>query len=494
MEPVWIGLLVCFSHLFPASLGFTIILPDSPSNLINTPQTGYTMNMDKAHTDPEEQRAVYEIMTATGNGWASSIPDVCKGRWHGIECMPDQSKVLHVVSLSFGALSDDTAFPTCDNSSFISPAIIHLPHLKRIFFYQCCKGNPQPIPNFIGLLNNSLESLVLRENGHVGNIPPELGNLAKLHTLDLHGNNINSAIPTELGGLIRLQLLDLSKNMLVGQIPTSFESLTNINILDLNHNLLSGPISDQLRGLNSLRKLDLSSNQLSGAVPALLGHLRSLVLLDLSHNSLSGRLPDSLGDLKLLQALILQGNSIDGPIPEAIGGLQELMIMVLSNAGLKGPIPGTLGSLTKLRVLYLDGNRLNGSIPVSLGKMNHLSELKVNGNLLTGPVPFGREFMWRLGRRLKLADNPGLCYQPIDAGEEMDSSFLSGIKYCSEHKATGHVSTKTAPPIASQRPDISPDSAKHPEVSLAHLKSSSWPILINILEPLLLLTILLLHC
>lgn len=470
---LWYGLLLCF-FCVPLALGFTIILPDSPDDLLNT-------NTDKANTDPEEQKAVYEIMNATGNGWATSIPDVCKGRWHGIECMPDQSDVLHVVSLSFGALSDDTAFPTCDTDSFISPAISRLPHLKRLFFYQCCKGNPQPIPKALGLLSNSLESLVLRENGHVGSVPPELGNLTRLHTLDLFGNNLNSVIPTTLSNLTHLQLLDLSNNKLVGGIP-SLEPLTSLNILDLHLNLLSGTVQASIGHLNSLVKLDLSRNNLSGSVPTSIGHLKSLILLDLGHNRLSGQLPDSLGDLKFLQALILQGNSISGPIPEAFGSLEDLTVMALSSAGLEGGIPESLGKLTKLRVLYLDENKLSGTIPTSLAKLAHISELKVNGNLLSGPVPFSRQFIWKMGRRLQLGDNSGLCYQSSNPGEEMDTSFLMGIKHC-ELKTTGHeVSAEAVAPTSSQLPVISSlYSAKDYEASFAHIRSFYWPSIATIL-------------
>eukprot|EP01018_Ginkgo_biloba_P025394 Gb_10165 [translate_table: standard] len=481
---------IFLSAICSSAMGFTIILPDSPSNLLDTPQTGFNVNMEKAHTNPKEQQAVYEVMSVTGNGWATSIPDVCKGRWHGIECMPDQSNVLHVVSLSFGALSDDTAFPTCDKNSVISPAVTRLPHLKRLFFYQCCRDNPQPIPKVIGLLSSSLESLVLRENGHIGSIPPELGNLTRLHTLDLHGNNLNSVIPPTLGKLNHLQLLDLSRNRFTGRIPSSFQGLESLNILDLNQNLLEGPIPEQLGKLFSLRKLDMSRNRLRGAIPASFGNMKSLLLLDLGYNCLFGRIPPSLGDLKFLQALILQGNSIGGPIPESLGSLEELMIMVLSNAGLKGPIPEALGRLSKLRVLCLDENRLNGSIPTNLGKLVHISEFKVSGNLLAGPVPFTREFMWKLGRRLQLGNNSGLCYEPNNPQEEeMDSSFLLGIKYC-DFNITGHVSSDTTPPSVSQLPNVSPPSLKPSPASSAHGRPVSWLLLTIILVVSMLLPML----
>ena len=195
----FLSFLLYFLYFVPLSQPFTVIMPDPgvPSALVDRPQIGFSMNNDNgARTDPNEQEAVYDIMRATGNDWATDIPDVCRGRWHGIECMPDKDKVFHIVSLSFGALSDDTAFPTCDPTrSYISRSITKLPHLRTLFFYRCLTNNPQPIPSFLGLLGSTLQNLVLRENGHVGHIPIELGNLTRLRVLDIHKNNLNGSIP-----------------------------------------------------------------------------------------------------------------------------------------------------------------------------------------------------------------------------------------------------------------------------------------------------------
>ena len=43
-----------------------------------------------------------------------------------------------------------------------------------------------------------------------GSVPPELGNLSSLETLDLASNDLTGSIPPELGNLPRLEILDLS--------------------------------------------------------------------------------------------------------------------------------------------------------------------------------------------------------------------------------------------------------------------------------------------
>ncbi|KAJ6850923.1 protein TOO MANY MOUTHS-like [Iris pallida] len=420
--------------LVPSALSeFTVILPDSTSPLIDSPQTGFSSH---ARTDPAEQQAVYQVMAATGNTWAGSIPDVCRGRWHGIECTPDTNDVYHVVSLSFGALSDDTAFPTCDTrAATLHPAILKLTHLRALFFYRCFVYNPQPVPPFLGKLGPALRSLVLRDNGHVGPIPAELGDLTSLKLLDLHGNHLTSSVPGSLSKLTRIRKLDLSNNRLTGGLPDLRSP--DLNVLDLSRNFLQGRIRPSLARSVSLIKLDLSRNRLTGPIPDSLNSLENLMLLDLSHNSLSGPLPASLQGLSSLRALILKSNPM-GPtrIPSnGLSGLKELSTLVLSNMGLNGPIPECIAELASLRVLHLDGNALNSSIPAGIGKLDKLSELRLENNLLTGMIPLGKEMIWKMGRNLKVDNNTGLCYDVAD-GVLKGVDSLSTISYCDPETTT----------------------------------------------------------
>lgn len=414
-------------------MSFTVIMSDSgaPSALVDGPQSGLASSNSGAKTDPREQEAVYDVMRATGNEWATEIPDVCRGRWHGIECMPDKDNAFHVVSLSFGALSDDTAFPTCDPTrSFISHSITKLPHLRTLFFYRCFTDNPQPIPSFLGLLGSNLQTLVLRENGHIGPLPCEIGNLTRLTILDLHRNNLNGSIPISLGRITGLRSLDLSGNRLSGSIPdVSFQKLS---ILDLNQNHLTGSIPTQLLSCDSLLKVDLSRNRISDPLPNLNG-LKDLILLDLSYNIISNPFTHPFKNLNSLQTLILNGNpSMAATIPEnAFEGLNSLMILGLSNMNLEGSIPESIDKLKELRVLHLNGNRLNQTIPPNLANLNSLSELRLDNNRLVGPIPFTREMVWRMRKKLRLNNNLGLCYDAKGGlGNDLDTLFDAGIGQC----------------------------------------------------------------
>ncbi|KAK3411059.1 hypothetical protein EUGRSUZ_J03068 [Eucalyptus grandis] len=348
--------------LAPLAAPFTVIPSDS--GLVDTPQNG---PKNGARTDPREQEAVYDVMRATGNEWAAGIVDVCRGRWHGIECMPDKHGVYHVVSLSFGELSDDTAFPTCD------PAWV----------------------------------LDLHKNDLNGSIPGSLGRVAGLRSLDLSGNKLTGSIPGF--GFPSLSVLDLNQNLLTGLIPPSLGTCLSLIKIDLSHNHLTGPIPESINRLRDLILLDLSYNGLSGPFPESLKDMTSLEALVLKGNPMeSVTIPD-----------------------DAFAGMNVLTILVLSDMNLHGPIPESLGRLPSLRVLHLDRNRLSGSIPESFWNLRSIAELRLNDNQLTGPIPFGKETVWRMKRKLRLYNNSGLCYDAGGGFEDgSGSSHDLGIGLC----------------------------------------------------------------
>ena len=115
-------------------------------------------------------------------------------------------------------------------------------------------------------------SISLHDNGMMGSIPPELGDLIGLTYLDLSSNAMYSGtIPLELGNLVNLQYLDLSGDILGGSIPSELGRLVSLQHLDLSGDALSGNIPVELGALVNLQYLDLQWNQLSGMVPSELG-------------------------------------------------------------------------------------------------------------------------------------------------------------------------------------------------------------------------------
>ncbi|XP_073001442.1 receptor-like protein EIX2 [Typha latifolia] len=108
--------------------------------------------------------------------------------------------------------------------------------------------------------------------------------------------------------------LDLSSNYLTGEIPEEIGALARLINLDLSKNQLIGNIPETIGGLLSLESLDLSNNELSGQIPSNLSALTSLVYLNLSYNNLSGRIPTGHQLQTLNDSSIYEGNvNLCGP-------------------------------------------------------------------------------------------------------------------------------------------------------------------------------------
>ncbi|HLP57525.1 MAG TPA: Ser-Thr-rich GPI-anchored membrane family protein, partial [Candidatus Deferrimicrobium sp.] len=130
-----------------------------------------------------------------------------------------------------------------------------------------------------------------------GNIPPELGNLAKLQYLWIFANEISGNIPPQLGNLSNLEGLFLGLNRLSGNIPPELGNLANLKILCLFLSHLNGSIPRELGNLANLQVLWLSANQFSGGIPPELANLVNLQILCLASNKLSGNIPSDLTNL-----------------------------------------------------------------------------------------------------------------------------------------------------------------------------------------------------
>ncbi|MBI5953196.1 MAG: leucine-rich repeat domain-containing protein [Chloroflexi bacterium] len=267
-------------------------------------------------------------------------------------------------------------------------------------------------------------SIVLEENGLNGPIPPELGNLGSLASLNLWNNQISGAIPIQLSNLENLTLLHLGDNDVNGFIPQELGNLASLIKLDLSGNRLSGSIPPELGNLTSLEWLDLGSNQLSGIVPIQLGDLTNLTDLSLTNNQISGSIPSQLGDLTNLEYLDLSINQLSGPIPLQLGDLTYLLGLDLEANQLSGPIPLQLGNLTNLSSLQLGSNQLNGSIPVSLGNLSNLSWLGLYNNHLSGSIPPQLGNLTYLGI-LGLSDNQLSGSIPTEIGNLTNLTMLS---------------------------------------------------------------------
>ena len=303
--------------------------------------------------------------------------------------------------------------------------------------------------------------------------------------LDLAANGLQGVVPPELGGLSNLQSLDLRPSGirgLTGPIPPELGQLRQLQRLDLSHNGLVGPIPAEIGNASSLQVLALANNHLTGAIPPELGRLTRLEALFLQLNALSGELPPVLGDLTGLRYVGLNRNILRGPVPASLLRLDLSRFEFAENAGLCAPGttrfvawlgrmntrsggycnaddiavlellhesaggPGwtrsdgwlagqpldgwfgvTTDSLGYVQGLDLSRNGLDGTLPSSLGDLSALTTLRIAGNTLSGPLPLS---LTQLALRdIDYADT-GLC-APVDGG------FSEWLNAVPSHEGTG---------------------------------------------------------
>jgi internalin A len=214
----------------------------------------------------------------------------------------------------------------------------------------------------VGLWELSLEEL-----------PPEIGLLTEIISLDLSYNKL-SKLPPEIGQL-NIQELLLFKNR-IDELPREIGELSSLIRFDIGENKLTD-LPSEVGKLKNLTTLHLFDNRLQ-ILPITIGELSKLKRLTLYKNSLSS-LPSEIGRLFSLQELDISSNDIS-LLPPEIGKLQRLEELVLSQNQLRS-LPPEIGQLYSLRELHLDSNRLI-SLPSEIGELD-LRVLNLNGNLIS---------------------------------------------------------------------------------------------------------------
>lgn len=156
----------------------------------------------------------------------------------------------------------------------------------------------------IGLLEHLEELNLSDNNGLRGTLPPEIGNLRRLVTMNFGSSGLGGSIPPEIGNLGSLtHFLNpspmFSPGTFRGQIPPEFGNLANLEVVDFTGNELSGSLPPELGNLGSLRIFNIQGNALRGTVPAEFGNLQSLSTLRINGNPMNGVLPGELTNLSL---------------------------------------------------------------------------------------------------------------------------------------------------------------------------------------------------
>ena len=209
----------------------------------------------------------------------------------------------------------------------------------------------------------------------------------RVQWVQINRNNLNGSIPPEIGNLTKLESLDLFGNQLAGSIPMELGDLDELVQLGLEQNQLSGSIPPEVANMNSLERLYLGENELNGVIPPEIGNLTNLTHLSLHKNQLSGSIPPEIGNLSNLIGIWLYLTDISGNIPKEIKHLTNLTYLYIFYTNLSGSIPPEIGMLTNLENVYLYDNKLAGCIPKEIGNLFKLNTLFLKNNMLSGEIP-----------------------------------------------------------------------------------------------------------
>ncbi len=232
--------------------------------------------------------------------------------------------------------------------------------------------------------------LVLNDNNLQGELPRELTVLSNdLVSLDVDGT-FTGEIPSNVGDLAKLTTLRLSGRVLSGQIPSSLYTLSDLSTLDLGQNLLSGELSWAIVKMSSsLRSMSLMGNHLIGSFPKEIGQLTGLTHFNIDDNYFDNISHEEIGRLTNLETLSMRNNVLKGSLPSTIGNsLTNLKGLFLNNNEFTGSIPDSYGNLSNLESgLDLSSNKLTGTVPESLGHLSMLKNLLLRDNGLSGTIP-----------------------------------------------------------------------------------------------------------
>ncbi len=152
-------------------------------------------------------------------------------------------------------------------------------------------------------------------------LPEEIGQLERLETLHLFGNQL-TGVPVGFGKLVGLTVLGLHNNRLM-EVPKEIWQLTNLTLLNLSSNQLK-EVPKGVGQLEKLQRLFVSDNQLT-KVSKEIGKLVSLKVLYLNNNQLT-EVPKEIEELKKLRDIILTGNNIPN---EEVKRMEDKMIGII---------------------------------------------------------------------------------------------------------------------------------------------------------------------
>lgn len=171
------------------------------------------------------------------------------------------------------------------------------------------------LPSSLASHASSLVYLDVAHNLHLsGTMPASYSSLPALQVFYLQNNSFSGTLPANFGadgGLAEVRYFELWGNPKIsGTLPPTIGNLTDLYTLDLKGLRLSGTLPSELGKLQNLHFLRLNDNRFSGSLPTQLGNLQGLETLDLYNNPFAGNMPSELGRLINLRLMYLPNEQL----------------------------------------------------------------------------------------------------------------------------------------------------------------------------------------
>ncbi|XVF65592.1 hypothetical protein PTKIN_Ptkin09bG0261000 [Pterospermum kingtungense] len=219
---------------------------------------------------------------------------------------------------------------------------------------------------------DSCENLVEKFLGILCSIPSD-NSPSRITAIELDSTPYDAFLPPHIGNLTELTSLDPSGCQFRGPLPDTFKNLKNLTRLSLADNFFNGSIIGWIYDLRKLESIDLSRNQFSNRVPGKIS--RGLKHSSLSNNEFSGKVP-KIRRLWRLQTLELGSNKLGGKLPRLPISLRTLSLP-------HNQFEGTLVSLVRniqLRTLDLSDNSFQSYFEKEIAALPHLTHLNISFN------------------------------------------------------------------------------------------------------------------
>ncbi|XP_031131986.1 probable LRR receptor-like serine/threonine-protein kinase At3g47570 [Ipomoea triloba] len=398
--PSWLGYLPRLKILILSNNSFTGSLPNSMFNVSKLEKVELQFNQLTGSIPATIFNITsLQVIDFSNNRLTGNLPrDICQNCSTYSKTEMDRFFFFFPVALlcSFAASFTVTAHHniSTDQSALLAlrAQITYDPH--GILAENWTTNNNASVCNWIGVtcgqIHPRVESLNLSFMDLGNRLPPELGNLSFLVSLDLRGNHFQGGLPRDLVRLRRLRFMSFRDNKFSGEIPSWLGYLPRLKILILSNNSFTGSLPNSMFNVSKLEKVELQFNQLTGSIPATIFNITSLQVIDFSNNRLTGNLPrDICQSLPRLRVISLSWNGLSGQLPPSLPQCSQLQVLSLFRNMFTGDIPRGIGNMTMLQELDLNSNLLMnpGTIPREIGNLTMLTHLGLGDLNLRGTIP-----------------------------------------------------------------------------------------------------------